>query len=54
MSEEKPRTEAFDRYVRELMDETGLSEEQIRLIIDMIGTDRASIIREARILKNSQ
>lgn len=52
MAEKESRREAFDRYVRELADYTGVSEEQIRRIVDMIGTDRPSVIREARIIKS--
>lgn len=51
MADETSRSAARDQYVRGLAKETGLSEEKIREIINMIGLDRGSIIREARILK---
>jgi hypothetical protein len=41
-----------DQRVRALALETGSTEAQIRTIIDLIGNDRSSIIREARALKN--
>ncbi|MHA6646213.1 hypothetical protein ACX3P1_27205 [Mesorhizobium sp. A623] len=37
--------------VKALALETGTTEDQIRAIIELIGPDRASIIREARNLK---
>ncbi|RWH78896.1 MAG: hypothetical protein EOQ86_16240 [Mesorhizobium sp.] len=37
-----------------LAKETGITEAQASDLIEMIGTDRASLLREARILKNRQ
>ena len=45
------REEQEDFLVRFLARETGISEAQARDLIKMIGTDRASLLREARILK---
>ena len=47
-----PKPVAHDQRVRALALETGSTEAQIRTIIDLIGNDRSSIIREARALKN--
>lgn len=48
------REEQEDFLVRFLARETGISEAQARDLIKMIGTDRASLLREARILKARQ
>lgn len=40
-----------DLLVRRLVKETGISEEQARELVEMIGTDWASLLREARFLK---
>lgn len=40
--------------IKELAREAGVSEDDIRAIIDMVGFDRASILREARYLKKSR
>jgi hypothetical protein len=45
------REEQEDFLVRFLARETGITEAQARDLIDMVGTDRASLLREARILK---
>ncbi|UVK38634.1 DUF982 domain-containing protein [Mesorhizobium sp. AR10] len=45
------REEHEDFLVRFLARETGITEAQARELIDMIGTDRESLQREARILK---
>jgi len=54
MADEKKRPDIPDRtteHVRSLALETGVTEEQIRYIISMVGYDRSSIVREARILR---
>lgn len=45
------REEQQGFLVRFLARETGITEVHARELIDMIGTDRASLLREARILK---
>lgn len=45
------REEQEDFLVRFLARETGITEAQARDLVNMIGTDRASLLREARILK---
>ena len=45
------REEQEDFLVRFLARETGITEAQSRELVNMIGTDRASLLREARILK---
>ena len=45
------REEQEDFLVRFLARETGITEAQARELIDMVGTDRGSLLREARILK---
>ena len=37
--------------VRFLMKETGITEAQARALVDMIGIDASSLLREARLLK---
>ena len=37
-----------------LAKETGITLDEARSLIEMIGTDRNSLLREARILKNSR
>jgi hypothetical protein len=41
-------------FVRKLAQDTGVSEEQGRYLISMVGYDYPSIVREARILKKRQ
>ncbi|WP_376704759.1 hypothetical protein RQ479_08520 [Mesorhizobium sp. ISC25] len=41
-------------HARLLADETGITEAQARDLIEMIGIDHASLVREARRLKSSQ
>jgi hypothetical protein len=45
------REEQEDFLVRFLARETGITEAQARDLIDMVGTGRSSLLREARILK---
>ncbi|RUY25872.1 DUF982 domain-containing protein [Mesorhizobium sp. M7A.F.Ca.US.001.04.2.1] len=45
------REEQEDFLIRFLARETGITEAQARELIDMVGTDRGSLLREARILK---
>lgn len=40
--------------IKALAQEAGVSEDDIRAIIDMVGLDRASILREARYLKKTR
>ncbi|MCO5064517.1 MAG: hypothetical protein M9924_08855 [Rhizobiaceae bacterium] len=45
---------SIDRdQVTDLAESTGLSEKEIREIIELVGPNRSSIIREATILKRS-
>jgi hypothetical protein len=49
---EEPKT--FDpraEFVRKVARETGITEEQVRDVISLVGYDHSSIVREARILK---
>lgn len=48
------KEEQEDFLVRFLARETGITEAQARDLVNMIGTDRASLLREARILKGRQ
>lgn len=49
MAEEAGRVRPTDDYVRSLAQESGATEQQIRDIATLIGLDRASILREARL-----
>jgi hypothetical protein len=40
--------------VRSIALETGVTEAQIRMIVSLIGLDRSSVVREARILKKAR
>ncbi|BAV50969.1 hypothetical protein MesoLj113a_65130 [Mesorhizobium sp. 113-1-2] len=51
------RPKAFDpkaEFVRKVAQETGISEGQVRELISMVGYDHSSLVREARILKQSE
>ncbi|UVK38663.1 DUF3606 domain-containing protein [Mesorhizobium sp. AR10] len=53
MTEEETRRPVLTpQSLRALARECGVTEQQIREIIALVGTDRASILREARVLKN--
>jgi Arc/MetJ family transcription regulator len=45
------KEKAADLLVRRLVKETGVTEKQARDLIQMIGSDWASLVREARCLK---
>jgi len=45
------KEEQEDFLARSLAREAGITETQARKLIDMVGNDRASLLREARILK---
>lgn len=51
MAEEAGRVRPTDDFVRSLARESGATEQQIRDIASLIGVDRASILREARLLR---
>lgn len=40
-------------FVRKVARETGISEEQVRALVSLLGHDLSSVMREARILKSS-
>ena len=54
MAEEPARPELTAEQVRALALETGITEGQIRDIVSMIGFDRASILREARVVREAK
>ena len=54
MAEEKRPLVPGVEAVRALARETGVTEQQIRDIICLVGFDRASILREARLLKKDR
>ncbi|MER9298590.1 hypothetical protein NKI38_19130 [Mesorhizobium sp. M0621] len=49
--EETRRPVITPQAVRALARECGVTESQIREIVSLVGTDRASILREARLLQ---
>ncbi|CAH2408240.1 conserved hypothetical protein [Mesorhizobium escarrei] len=51
MAEEAGRVRPTEDYVRSLAQQSGATEQQIRDIVSLIGLDRASILREARLLR---
>jgi hypothetical protein len=54
MAEETRRPEPIAEYIRALALEAGVTEDQIRDIVSMIGFDRASILREAREIRQAK
>ncbi|MER8505042.1 hypothetical protein NKH98_32280 [Mesorhizobium sp. M0833] len=55
MGDDKPSRERLkEAQAKGLAEETGITEAQASDLIEMIGTDRASLLREARILKKRQ
>lgn len=50
MADEKKSPQGAEEFVNSLALKTGVTEQQIRDIISMVGYDRSSIIREARII----
>jgi hypothetical protein len=54
MTGETRRPELTAEQVRSIALETGVTEDQIRNIVSLIGPDRSSVVREARIPKKSQ
>lgn len=50
MADEAGQARLSDDYVRALARESGASEQQIRDIASLIGTNRSSILREARLV----
>jgi hypothetical protein len=51
MTDDRKPARLPEKLVRELAREAGVSEEDIRQIVALVGFDRASILREARLLK---
>ena len=52
---DEPKT--FDpraEFIRMVSRQTGITEEQVREIVAMVGLDYSSIVREARILKSDK
>ncbi len=47
-----PPEEAKVSLARSIAAETGITETQALILIEMLGTDRWSLLREARILRN--
>jgi hypothetical protein len=54
MAEETKRPEMTPDGVRALARESEVTEEQIREIISMVGLDRSSILREARVVSQAK
>ncbi|WP_210163967.1 hypothetical protein [Mesorhizobium sp. WSM2561] len=54
MAEDQRRPGMKPEIVSDLARESGASEHQIREIVSLIGFDRNSILREARLLKKNR
>ncbi|RWM15154.1 MAG: hypothetical protein E5X53_05160 [Mesorhizobium sp.] len=55
MGDDKPNREQLkEAQAKVLAEETGITQAQTTDLIEMIGTDYASLLREARILKKRQ
>ncbi|MER9328570.1 hypothetical protein [Mesorhizobium sp. M0488] len=53
MAEEQARPGLKPEIVSELARESGVPEHQIREIVSLVGFDRGSILREARLFKKN-
>jgi hypothetical protein len=51
MSDKPDRAQMITFLVRFLAKETGITESQARDLVKLIGTERGSLLREARLLK---
>jgi hypothetical protein len=52
MSDEKPDREQMARFLASfLAQETGITERQARELVKLLGNDRGSLLREARLLR---
>jgi hypothetical protein len=51
---QKRRTQASEKLVRALAAQTGVTPDQIRIIITLVGFDRAAILREVHRLKSQE
>ncbi|KRB23830.1 hypothetical protein ASD99_29535 [Mesorhizobium sp. Root695] len=54
MADEKKSPHGTEEYVHRLALKTGVTDQQVREIIAMVGYDQSSIIREARIIANGK
>lgn len=54
MTDEQKRSTLSEEQIQALALETGVNEEDIRMIVELVGTNRSSIVREARLLKKSR
>jgi hypothetical protein len=54
VAEETKRPGLSDQLVRALALETGVTEDQIRDIVSMVGFNRTSILREAREIRQAR
>ncbi|MER8755161.1 hypothetical protein NKH69_05710 [Mesorhizobium sp. M0976] len=55
MAEDKENHERLKKLLAQsLANETGITEAQARELIEMIGTDHGSLLREGRMLKSRQ
>ncbi|WP_185970229.1 MULTISPECIES: hypothetical protein [unclassified Mesorhizobium] len=50
MANKEPTGDGESYFVRRLMDETGITEEQARVLIALLGYEWTSLLREANIL----
>lgn len=48
---EKQNSTVFEGLIKRLMAETGISETQARELVQMLGAEWASLVREARMLR---
>ena len=51
---QKRRTQASEKLVRALAAQTGVTPDQIRIIIALVGFDRTAILREVHRLKSQE
>jgi hypothetical protein len=54
MPEEPKPFDPKAEFVRKVARETGISEEQVRVLISLLGYDHSSIMREARLIKKGE
>jgi hypothetical protein len=53
MADEAENMRALEGVIRRLVRETGISIDQARFLVSILGNDWSSLMREARIIKSS-
>jgi hypothetical protein len=54
MADEAEQKRELEAVIRRLARETGITLEQARFLVSILGSEWSSLVREARIIKNSR